>query len=643
MVAVQKVKEAEITELDSLLLTRNLLRIAIFNISYIRGLFPEKYFNDKSVPALDMKIKKLMPMDAESRRLIDWMEKGVYDALQKKYLKTLLFCVCEATGGHMIEEYAFSFSYSDSDTQEVSMNVSRSGSKKSGGTFKCDSKNEITSNQMRSSACKMVRTLVQLMRTLDKMPEERTILMKLLYYDSTPADYEPPFFRGCSEEEARNTWTKNPLKMEVGNVNSKHVILTLKVKSVLDPCEDENDENHENTSSSEGGCGERDGDSDSDSDTSMSNDGQFIVAPIEKQQEPENNTMVNEDDTQDPAEDEEQLSRVKDWINSHHYQTLNLTDIVSNFPDISRVLIEEIMDKLVKEGVISKSGADIYSVTKEKKFDYEFDIVKEEPDPQTNGKYNTGDDHMYMQALYHALPMNYITIAKLQNKLEANVTTVRKLIDKMAQDGFVETKSNRRLGRRVIHSEKTEKKLSEVRKSLSFDAMDVDMDQNDLNDSGKKANNSEPEANGNTYKDLSTCGALHSVGSDLTRTVARSAAYPNGSIRSDDSKRMDNGNTPISKAQVYIENLYTRNYATALIIIYLIALRFHLVFIQPAASRESYAAGAENGRGTGNGNQCDDNDTIMSSRLTQEKRFRKASTVKEPILQCMKRQKSQAV
>lgn len=32
--------------------TRNLLRIAIFNISYIRGLFPENYFNDKSVPAL---------------------------------------------------------------------------------------------------------------------------------------------------------------------------------------------------------------------------------------------------------------------------------------------------------------------------------------------------------------------------------------------------------------------------------------------------------------------------------------------------------------------------------------------------------------------------------------------------------------
>lgn len=44
-----------------------------------------------------------------------------------------------------------------------------------------------------------------------------------------PADYEPPFFRECSEEEANHLWVKNPLKMEVGNVNSKHFVLALKV------------------------------------------------------------------------------------------------------------------------------------------------------------------------------------------------------------------------------------------------------------------------------------------------------------------------------------------------------------------------------------------------------------------------------
>ena len=54
----------------------------------------------------------------------------------------------------------------------------------------------------------------------------------------------------------------------------------------------------------------------------------------------------------------------------------------------------------------------------------------------------------FFQALYHALPMNYITAAKLQSKLdgEANLTTVRKLINKMTQDGFVEANSNRKLG-----------------------------------------------------------------------------------------------------------------------------------------------------------------------------------------------------
>ncbi|KAJ7005400.1 hypothetical protein NC653_010027 [Populus alba x Populus x berolinensis] len=63
-VVAQKVKEAEIPPNQDFLFSWNLLRIAIFNYPvYIRGLFPEKYFNDKS-----MKIKKLMSMDAESRR-----------------------------------------------------------------------------------------------------------------------------------------------------------------------------------------------------------------------------------------------------------------------------------------------------------------------------------------------------------------------------------------------------------------------------------------------------------------------------------------------------------------------------------------------------------------------------------------------
>ncbi|KAJ8451525.1 hypothetical protein Cgig2_018159 [Carnegiea gigantea] len=658
IVVAQKVKEAEITEQHSLLLTRNLLRIAIYNISYIRGLFPEKYFNDKSVPALEMKIKKLMPLDAESRRLIDWMEKGVYDALQKKYLRTLLFCICETIEGPMIEEYAFSFSYSDADSQEVSMNINRTGNKKQGGSFKYNSDNEITPSQMKSSACQMIRTLVQLMRTLDKMPEERTILMKLLYYDDvTPQDYEPPFFRGCTGEETHIQWTKSPLKMEVGNVNSKHFVLALKVKSVLDPCEDDNEENPDESVSLGAVSARSDDSSESGSEVNSSQEDQYIVAPagtcssasscschisdrhvkmtpsilkemvqpllifkdhklISRKYKLYNKSIDFADDTQDPQEDEHQLSRIKDWFSSCHLQTVEITDVLANFPDISMVLIEEIMDKLVLRGFLCKTGRDSYTVNKEKDSEYEFH-VKEETENQVplNGNKaapGSGEDYMYVKALYHALPMEYVTIPKLQSKLEgkANLSGVRKLIDKMVQDGFVEATSNRKLGKRVIRSEMTEKKLQEVKKALDFEAMDTDVDvpQN-------KWKHAESENTGNKA-DISTCGVLHSIGSDLTRMRVRSESenHQNGSFRTNQSisKSREISNTPSSKAG-------------------------------PVASRESIVPGNGKSRSNGittNGNEVDG---VMCSRPSQEKRSRRASMVKEPIIQYFKRQKSQAV
>ncbi|KAI3888266.1 hypothetical protein MKW92_035388 [Papaver armeniacum] len=600
MVVAQKLKEAEITEQDSLLLTRNLLRIAIFNISYIRGLFPENYFNDKSVPALEMKIKKLMPIDAESRRLIDWMEKGVYDALQKKYLKTLLFCISEAIDGPMIEEYAFSFSYSNSDSEEVMMNISRTGNKKPGATFKSNGNTDITPNQMRSSACKMVRTLVQLMRTLDRMPEERTILMKLLYYeDVTPIDYEPPFFRGCSEQEASHPWLKNPLKMEIGNVNSKHFVLALKVKSILDPCQEENNDMEDDEEISLGVDSTPTTDpSDSDSEMSHSanDDDGYIVAPVDKARSRENNGMVDhEDDTQDAEEDEHQLTRVRDWISSRHIDNVELTDVLSSFPDISVALTEEIMDKLVNQNILSRTGKDSYSISKLKKPNQAI-VVKEEMDVQVNQvgeKLQRGndEDYLYMKALYHVLPLDYVTISKLQSKLEGEVNqaTVRKLLDRMACDGYVETKSKPKLGKRVIRSELTDKKLLEVKNVLEIklSAMEI----------------SEPQ-------NISTCGGLHSVGSDLTRTQERSVdTQQNGSSRI--QEQLGN-NTPIRSNE-------------------------------PAASRESGIPGSDkrngvDGRGFSN---CREGDDTFCSRPNQGKRSRKTSTVKEPIHQNMKRQKSQ--
>ncbi|CAM0909480.1 unnamed protein product [Alopecurus aequalis] len=593
-VMAQKTKEAEITEQDSLLLTRNLLRIAIYNISYIRGLFPEKYFNDKSVPALEMKIKKLMPMDPESRRLIDWMEKGVYDALQKKYLKTLLFCICEKENGPMIEEYAFAFSY-PSKGDEVAMNLSRTGNKKNSATFKSNAA-EVTPDQMRSSACKMIRTLVSLMRTLDQMPDERTIIMKLLYYDDvTPDDYEPPFFKGCADNEALNIWNKNPLKMELGSVNSKHLVLALKVKSVLDPCEGNNVKSEDDNMS----LGHESDEDDDFSDTEVrpSEVDRYVVAPNDENLKGQSGS-VSEEDTQDPAHEEEITAQVREWICSTDISSVKASDVLSNFPDISMEMVEDILEKLLKDGLLSRASKDSYAVNKitdprTPHIKKEVIVQNVSPTEETKTK---NVDVMYMKALYHALPMDYVTIAKLHGKLdgEANQNTVRKLMDKMVQDGYIKDSGNRRLGKAVIHSEASNRKLLEVKKILELDIGEEEMG-TDTNLGPAEFDRKERPMTDQEMKDGSTNGCFHSVGSDVTRTRELRETEQTMSMQKDPNR------TPTSMRE-------------------------------PATSLESgvLGQGPRKSLASADVTQC----------TQQGKRIRKASLVKEPILQYVKRQKA---
>ncbi|XP_075480447.1 meiosis-specific protein ASY1-like isoform X1 [Primulina tabacum] len=186
--------------------------------------------------------------------------------------------------------------------------------------------------------------------------------------------------------------------------------------------------------------------------------------------------------------------------------------------------------------------------------------------------------------------MNYVSISKLQSKLEgeANQAAVRKLIDKTIQDGFVEFSNNRRLGKcvipiafsnqrkdisidahvvyvigkRVIHSDLTKKKLNEVKKILDADPMDLEM-----KEPFNKSIHPEAETIGKNHKDSSTCGGLHSISSDVTRTRGRSDAYQNGLSRIESGatrRRPQHANTPASR-------------------------------IEPATSQESFVPGAEDG------------------------------------------------
>lgn len=120
---------------------------------------------------------------------------------------------------------------------------------------------------------------------------------------------------------------------------------------------------------------------------------------------------------------------------------------------------------------------------------------------------------------------------------------------------------------------------------------------------------------GSERRDTSTCGVLHPIGSDLTRMRIRANSNEQSPIRSGQttSKTKEHGNTPTSGAQ-------------------------------PVISRENFAPGNDDDRANGTTNHCDEGERVMcSSRSTQDKRSRRTSTVKEPILQYTKPQKSQAL
>ncbi|KAM0852661.1 hypothetical protein ACQ4PT_051615 [Festuca glaucescens] len=423
--------------------------------------------------------------------------------------------------GPMIEEYAFSFSY-PSKGEEVSMNLSRTGSKKNSATFKSNAE-EVTPDQMRSSACKMIRTLVSLMRTLDQMPDERTILMKLLYYDDVT------------------------------------------VKSVLDPC-DANNVNSEDDNMSLGH--ESDQDDDSDTEVRPSEVDRYVVAPNDGNGKDQSGS-ISEEDTQDPAHEEAITAQVREWICSRDIVNVHASDVLSNFPDISMITDPKtwhIKKEVLVENVLSPEG------------------------PKSNNV-----DTMYMKALYHALPMDYVTIAKLQGKLdgEANLNTVRKLIDKMVQDGYVKNSGNQRLGKAVIHSEASNRKLIEIKKIL-----EVDLGEElatDTNPGAAEFEHRDHPMTDQEMKDGSTNDCFHSVGSDLTRTRELPETEQNMSMQKDPSR------TPTSMRE-------------------------------PATSLESGVFGQRIRKSMTGGD--------VSQSTQHGKRTRKASMAKEPILQFVKRQQA---
>jgi meiosis-specific protein len=117
-----------------------------------------------SYQAILLNCHQLIIKNNDAFLLSQWLEKGVFDALEKAYLKSLTFAVYakekEKDDGILLETYQFLVEYGDEKQIKL---------------------NGVTMNRenMKKQAVTFIRCLVEFTGTLDELPDDRYLTMKL--------------------------------------------------------------------------------------------------------------------------------------------------------------------------------------------------------------------------------------------------------------------------------------------------------------------------------------------------------------------------------------------------------------------------------------------------------------------------------
>ena len=210
------------TETKSCTFVKKLMAVAISNITYLRSIFPENVFSNRSLDGLPVKILKEKTGCEAAENLVSWLH-GAFEALEKRYLRELMLVIYldPEDSNNVHEMYTFRFGYSDGDRAECQ--ILQGVDKKQVQT--------ITDDDLYKTTQMMLRNIIVLVQGLGPLPDSAYMTMKLTYYDEiTPLDYEP---QGFSPTE----WTPPQLPEEAVSLNSGEVstnfhTLKLRVKAI---------------------------------------------------------------------------------------------------------------------------------------------------------------------------------------------------------------------------------------------------------------------------------------------------------------------------------------------------------------------------------------------------------------------------
>ncbi|KAK7481867.1 hypothetical protein BaRGS_00026893 [Batillaria attramentaria] len=208
----------QVTEQQSALFAKKLLAVAISNITYLRAIFPEPAYGDRCLGDLNLKILKDDSAYPGASQVIKWV-KGCFDALDKKYLRLLIIgiYVDPKDPNTVIESYTFKFSYST----QCGVDIYRNG-KKITSTH--------STEKTKKETIQLLRTIIVLTQSLQPLPDNVMMTMKLLYYDEvTPVDYEPPGFKPSTHDSFH--FEEEPVNIKLGDVSTPFHSVKMRIKT----------------------------------------------------------------------------------------------------------------------------------------------------------------------------------------------------------------------------------------------------------------------------------------------------------------------------------------------------------------------------------------------------------------------------
>lgn len=151
------------------------MRISVSSICFLRHLFPENLFKAKSYGSVQIRQLQAAEKlddgtvkieDEEAFLITQWLEKGVFKALESGYVSSMTFAIYtkqKPTGKDiLLETYEFKITYPDGS------NVAQFNDIK---LFSKDS--------VKQQATQFIRSMIEFGSTLDPLPEERWVTLQL--------------------------------------------------------------------------------------------------------------------------------------------------------------------------------------------------------------------------------------------------------------------------------------------------------------------------------------------------------------------------------------------------------------------------------------------------------------------------------